>query len=190
VIAVLTNGDDHQAAGGPTPAPSGATSSRPSSASPSSPSPSAGSPSSASSISHGPDFDAVLPSESVRNYLRPRYKLIDSCQGTGQPDGITDCELKNGLILQIGSDVQFGRYYSRPDGRLSDTPSSWKESAWQVTGHDGRLRTWLRGGQADNPLLYWDRDGSVWALLGVAKGKVTTTNARALMDTWRADFRG
>ncbi|HVX45881.1 MAG TPA: Hsp70 family protein [Mycobacteriales bacterium] len=190
IVLVTTTGDKHKAAGSPTstaPPSTAPSTSVPTSSAPNTPSTT---PSSASSLSYGPNFDAVLPSDSVRNYLRSRYKLLDSCQGTGQPDGITDCELKNGLVLQIGADVQFGRYYSRPDGRLSDTPSTWKESRWQAGGHDGRLRTWLRGGRSDNPLLYWDRDGSVWGVLGIAKGKVTTTSARALMQTWTDHFRG
>jgi hypothetical protein len=134
-------------------------------------------------------FDSYFPDPGVRAYMRPSYKAIDTCE-TPQ-GGETYCQLKNGLTIAIGTDVSGARQETLPgtSNTIVHNPhTSWKEQRWDKAGEGGELRTWLGRDKPDSPLLYWDRNGSVYGILGIEKGSVTTTTAAALLSTWKTDF--
>jgi hypothetical protein len=135
-------------------------------------------------------YDSYFPDTDVRAYLRPAYKFIDSCE---KPQGsITICQLDNGLTLEAGSNVSLGRQLSLPgaSGSIVSSPhTTWKEQQWTKGDGQGELRTWLGADKSTRPILYWDRNGSVFGIIGIQKGDVTTTNAGALLSTWKSNFQ-
>lgn len=134
-----------------------------------------------------PNFDTYFSDPNVRAYMQPAYKLIDSCDP--QQGGVTFCQLKNGLTIGVGSNVSAGRNETIRGGVLVDPPStSWQQKTWQRGSGSGRLRTWLNKDNPDVPRLYWDRNNTVYGILGIGANSVTTTNAAALRRTWQNHF--
>jgi hypothetical protein len=134
-------------------------------------------------------FDSYFPDPNIRAYMRPAYKAIDTCEAP--QSGETYCQLKNGLTVAIGTDVTGSRQQTLPgtSNTIVHNPhTSWKEQRWSKGEGDGELRTWLGRDNPDSPLLYWDRNGSLYGILGIEKGSVTTTTAASLLATWKADF--
>lgn len=201
VAVLVSHGTDGGTAGTPTsPTAITVTSTHPTpSPSPSprtSPSPSPGTTTAPSKPSNtGTTTTSVLSAVSdpaVRAYLRPRRKLITSCAAGKTELAGYACQLTDGLQLLIGSDTGFGRYTSRKDGRLvgsvAAAQNSWKDTTWHKGSGQGHLRTWVRNGSA--PLLYFDRNNSVWGILGIGSTSVTDVSAKTLMTVWQRDFEG
>lgn len=134
-------------------------------------------------------FDRYFPDPDVQAYMRPSYKVISSCE---QPqNGETYCQLKNGLTVAVGTGVTGARQQTLPgtsNSIVHNPHTSWKEQRWDKGEGSGELRTWLGRDKPDSPLLYWDRNGSVYGFLGIEKGSVTTTTAASLLATWKANF--
>jgi actin-like ATPase involved in cell morphogenesis len=133
------------------------------------------------------NFDNYFSDPNVRAYMRPIYVRLDSCRP--ESGGETLCQLKNGLAVDVGSNVAAGRNGTIRGGSVVKPPStSWAQKNWRRESGSGRLRTWLSKDNPDSPMLYWDRNNTVFGILGISRGSVTTANAAALRRTWQTFF--
>jgi hypothetical protein len=184
VVLATRGGHKSDNAGKPKTSDSSAVTSAPTATQPPSTTPSTNP---ARSSSPPTNFDKYFSDPNVRAYMRPSYKLIDSCDA--ERDGVTFCQLNDGLTIGMGSNVAAGRNQTIRGGVLVNAPStSWQQKVWQRGGGSGRLRTWLNKDQADVPRLYWDRNNTVYGILAIGAQSVTTTNAAALRRTWQNNF--
>jgi len=183
VVLATRGGGKHRDAGGPTSPPATGSSQPTSTATGSATNTATNSAKSNSSTK----FDSYFSDLNVRDYMRGSYSFIVSCDP--EKDSETFCQLTNGLTVGVGNSVNGGRQSTIRGSSIVPAPStSWQQKNWVRGSGKGRLRTWLEGDKPDKPLLYWDRNGTVYGILGIEKGDVTTTSAAALRRTWQNHF--